>query len=787
MIRHNFLRSVLMALALITFLPLAGTGFGVFSVQAAQAQTVSRIAIDGNSRVDDATLKNYLTIKVGDRATSAAIQASIASLNATGLFSSVNVRYSGGVLRVSVSENPIVASVLFEGNQRFSDENLLAMVNLASRGTFTQERLANDVASIRSAYDDVGYTDVSVTTRVETVQDGRKRVVFVINEGNRAGIAAINFTGNNAFSSGTLKNVIQSKESHLLSWLLNDDELQQDKLDLDKERIRYFYVNRGYPDARVLSAVSEYDASRGAYFVNFTISEGDYYNFGSIGIETSIPGLDTEALKSNIRTYEGNPYSFSDLQKSVEDMAFRATRQGFAFADVRPRLDRDVVNKVFNVTYLVDEGARVYVERVNIVGNTRTRDFVIRRELDFAEGDPFNRSMVSRAKAAIEKLGFFSSVGITTQAGSAPDKVVLTVAVVEKSTGNYGASGGYSSADGILGEISLTESNFLGRGQYVKVALGATANGQTYDFSFTEPRFMGLKISSGIDLYKRVNAETETNYFGYDSNGGQIRFGVPITEELTANLMAGVESKTFTDSYMYDHDNDPNTPKIPHPTAFGDSNLISDGDTLNKLFFGYTLTYNTTNSPISPTDGLIATFSQQYVGWGQNYLRTEAKARYFKELVRDSGVVASIRGQAGVVSDLGGSGAHATETYFKGPNLVRGFQGGGMGPRAANGELLGSMMFAGISAELEFPIPVLPESYGIHGAVWADVGYLSGASPSVSALTVSGNTQQVRTSVGASIIWNSPFGPLRGDFAHVIQQDTGDKTQVFQFTISTLL
>lgn len=768
MIRHNWLRSFVLSVALVLLPPVSGIGFGILGVQAAQAQTVSRINVSGNSRVDDATLKSYLTIRIGDRATSSSIQSSIASLNATGLFSSVSVRFGGGTLSVGVSENAIVASVLFEGNQRFTDENLLAMVNVASSGTFTEQRLAQDVATIRGAYDNAGYTGVSVTARAENVADGRKRVVFSVNEGDRAGIAAINFTGNNAFSSNNLKSIIVSKETHLLSWLFKDDEMQQEKLEFDKQAIRFFYANRGFPDARVLSAVAEYDASKNAYFVSYTIDEGDRYAFGEIGIETSIAGLNTDALRGGIRTYQGNNYNLGDLQRSVESLAFRATGQGFAFADVRPRLDRDVLNKTFNITYLVDEGARIYVERINIVGNTKTRDFVIRRELGFSEGDPFNRSMVSRGKVAIEALNFFASVGVSTQAGSAADKVVLNVAVVEKSTGSYGASAGYSTADGVLGEISLTETNFLGRGQYLKIAVGATPNGQTYDLSFTEPRFMGLKVSAGIDVYSRFNGETSTNFYGSSATGGQIRFGIPITDEVSVNLLAGMENKVIAD--------------ILAPA----SGLVSDGDVLNKAFVGYTLTYNTVDDPIVPTSGLIATLSQQYVGWDHNYIRTEAKARYFIPLMQDSGIVASVRGQAGIINDLSGAGVDPTESFFQGPRLVRGFGANGMGPKSAIGESLGSLVFAGISAEIEFPIPVLPENYGIRGAIWADVGYLSSAS-ALAPATVSGDTQQVRSSIGASLIWNSPFGPLRGDFAHVIQQDTGDSTQVFQFTISTLL
>ena len=395
----------------------------------------------------------------------------------------------------------LTASVLFEGNSGFSDAQLSDMVNVTSRGSFTNASLAADVETIRLAYVAKGYTNVKVGTRLEQAPNGRTRVVFVVDEGQRVGIAAINFTGNNSINSGTLKSVIRTHETHLLSWLFRDDAYSPDQLQIDRQLIELYYMNHGYPDATVTSAVGEFDATRGAYFVNFTINEGERYKFGNIGVETSVPGLNADALTGAIRTSKGSTYSLADLQKSQEEMAFEATAQGYAFADVRPRIDRDVATSTFNVTYLVDEGARIYVERINITGNQKTRDAVIRRELDFGEGDPFNRSMVQRGKSNIEKLGFFKTVSVDFAPGSAPDKVVININVEEQSTGDYGLTAGYDSQSGILGEVSVTERNFLGRGQYVRVAVGASEAGQSFDFSFTEPRFMGLRVSAGVDVY----------------------------------------------------------------------------------------------------------------------------------------------------------------------------------------------------------------------------------------------------------------------------------------------
>jgi len=760
--------SLFLALAILALSPLAGPAAGVFGVEAAQAQTINRIDVTGNSRVDDATVISYLTVRVGDTLHSADIASSTNALLSTGLFSSASITMAGNTLRVKVAENAIVGSVLFEGNQKFSDSQLLDMVNMASSGVYTDERLQTDIQTIKLAYKNAGFEDVAVTARTETDDNGRIRVTFVLNEGQRAGIASISFSGNTVFDSNTLRSIISTKESSWLSWLFRDDTYDQDRLNVDGETIRQYYANHGYPDAQIQSAVGEFDASRNAYFVNFTISEGERYTFGDIGIETSISGLDTEALKSKVSTFNGSRYSAAKLQQTAQEIAVGATDQGFAFADVRPRIDRDIGAHKFNITYLVDEGARIYVERINITGNNKTRDFVIRRELNFAEGDPFNRTLVARGKANIEKLGFFKTVNITTAQGSAPDKIVININVDEAVTGDYGATVGYDSNDGVLGEVSLTERNFLGRGQYLKVALGATQNGHTYDLSFTEPRFMGLKVATGFDVYQHITNENANTFYGTTATGGRVRINVPLTNEINAGIFAGIEQKKFADV------------DVPN------SVLVTDGEMRNSASIGYQLSYSTLDDQRRPHEGFFASLRQEYDGWDNNYINTVLRARYFMPLLEDQKIIASLKGQVGVISDLSGAGVNPTESYMLGPQLVRGFKARGLGPRDATGEALGATFYAGISAEVEFPIPVLPENYGLRGAVWADAGYIgdvSSASPVAPSL---GIDQNLRASVGASLIWDSPFGPLRGDFAQVLQQSTGDQTQLFTLTLSTL-
>lgn len=755
----KLVRSALLALALTVLAPLAGVGGIFMGVEAAQAATVSKISVVGNSRVDDATVIKYLALGVGDAATSTNLNASVDALQATGLFKMASVTMQGSTLVVKVSENSVVASVLFEGNQRFSDANLVAMVDIMNRGTLDDGGLSRDVESIKKAYVDVGFTAVSVTTRIDPVGDGRVRVVFVVDEGVRTGIAAINFTGNNSIGAGQLKSVVRTHETSFLSWLLRDDNYTPDQLDIDKQLIIQYYANHGFPDAQVASAVAEYNAERNGYFISYTIVEGGAYRFGKIGLETSISGLDANVLTGQIRTHEGDRFSAAEMARTAQDIAVEATNLGYPFADVRPRVERDVATGTFGVTYLVDEGQHLYIDRINITGNDKTRDFVIRRELPFAEGDPFNRALVTQGKSKIEALGFFSRVDFGVEQGSAADKVTLNINVAETSTGDYGATAGYDSKSGILGELSLTERNFLGRGQYLKASIGASQTGRSFDFSFTEPYFMGLKVSAGLDAYDHITDETTTNVYGTTVTGGQLRFGLPVTRDVNASVFFGLDQTAIVDAKK------------------GYSALFKDNDKFNKAWIGYTLAYNTLDDQKHPTEGAVASLTQSYNGYDYNFLKTEAKARYYMPILADSGVIGSIKVQGGIITDFSGSGVNALESFNYGGQLVRGFVNIGQQVDSTD-EYVGYTAYAGASAEVQFPIPMLPESYGLTGAIWADAAYIAGAGAASKPINPA-STQNIKSSVGASIIWDSPFGPLRGDTGFVLSGASTD-TKAYQ-------
>jgi outer membrane protein insertion porin family len=780
----KLLRGAVLAFALLFLAPLAGVGGLIVGVEAAQAATISKISVSGNTKVETSAIVKLLAIHVGDVATATKINESVQSLTSSGLFKTVSVTVQGSVLVVKVTENPIIASVLFQGNVRFSDDNLVAMIDIMNRGTVDQAGLARDVQSITKAYHDAGYTDASVSTKLDPTSDGRVMVTFVVDEGTRTGIAAVNFTGNNSIGTWTLKSIIKTHETGWLSWLLRDDSYTQDQLQTDRLLIQQYYQNHGFPDAQVTSATAEYNADRKGYFINFTVVEGSPYKFGKIGIETSIAGLDANQVTSLIATHQGDRFTQAGVDQTSQDIAVEATNLGYPFADVRPRIIRNAEAGTFDVTYLVDEGQHLYVERINITGNDKTRDFVIRREIGFSEGDAFSRSLVARAKTNIQALGFFSNVDISAQPGSAGDKVILNIAVVEQSTGNYGITAGYDSSAGILGELSIEEKNFLGRGQYVKASVGASLGGNTAEFAFTEPHFAGLNLSAGIDIYRHATQESNTAIYGTTSTGGQLRLGLPLTRDLRATIFAGLDQTVVTDSAAP-------FSQVLVPCDPVPANGCANGLTFNKAWVGYSLNYDTLDDQQHPTQGVIASLNQQYVGWNYNYLKTEAKARLFVPILPDAGVVGSLKLQGGIINDFGGN-LNPIEAFGYGSTIVRGFAPGMMGPTYTGSdsvaESLGFTGYASASLEAQFPIPMLPETYGLSGAVWADAAYISGNSTSLSPDTGSFE-QAFKSSVGASIIWDSPFGPLRGDFALPLTYSANEQAhlQYFAFTINQLL
>ncbi|MBO0662359.1 outer membrane protein assembly factor BamA [Jiella sp. MQZ9-1] len=779
------------------------------SVTAASAATVSRIVVRGNSRVDADTIRGFMQIKPGQNVTAADQDAAVRRLYSTGLFSNVRVSQSGSTLTVQVDENEVVNQVLFQGNSKLKDKQLMDAVQTAPRGAYSKSIVDADVDAIKKAYTSIGRSDAVVTPQIQQIGKGQVNVIFNIQEGDRTKIASISFVGNKAFGDSRLKHVIALRESGLLSFIQRDDVYDPQRLDADEETLRKFYYNHGYADFRILSAVAELDPKQNSYYITITVDEGERYTFGKITIDSTIEGVDTQSLYSDLDTTEGEVYSAKEVEDTLVNLTNALANKGFAFAQVTPRGNRDFANHTIAIDYVIDQGPRVYVERIEIRGNTKTRDYVIRREFDIAEGDAFNQVLIQRAKQRLEDLKYFNTVKISTAPGSEPDRVIVIVDVNEKPTGEISVGGGYttsSESSGPVAEVGIQERNFLGRGQFIKVSAGLGTNSRSYQLSFTEPYFLGQRLAAGFDVY-----HTKTTGDDYDvtRTGGDVRLAAPITDHLTAQVAYNYKRESYGDSTGLTVINPSDTSTTikstcgdPNPQnnlndkggnpikapSFTNSPIINQAicnSPYSTSSVSYSLTYNTLDNNQDPRDGFKVQAGQEFAGLGGDarYIKTTGKATYFNLLSEEYDVIGQLSGGAGNVMSLGSGGLRVFDNFFKGEDIVRGFDSRGIGPRQY-GVAIGGRDYANVSAEATFPLPGINRDLGFRGAVFADAGSLWD-SEYAGQPGVVGTDFAVRASAGVGLIWASPFGPLRVNYAYPLKKEKFDDTQQFSFGFSS--
>lgn len=800
-------RSLFIASVLAIMVPVTLPGAPLLGVVKAQADVVSSIVVRGNQRVETETVRSYLLVKPGQSFGAREVDESLKALYATGLFSDVQITRGGGSLVVTVVESPLINRVAFEGNKRIPDEQLNTVIESRPRGLLSRSRVQSDVQRILEVYRRAGRFQASVEPKIIELTQNRVDLVYEVNDGDKTGISRIDFVGNAAFSDGRLRDVIRTRETGLLSFLRTTDTYDQDRLNADQELLRRFYTRNGYADFRVISANADLDRERNTFFVSFTVEEGQQYRFGAIDVQSSLPELDPARLNSVVLTREGAVYSAEDIEKTMEAISIEASRMGYAFAQVRPRASRDAEGQTIAITYYVDEGPRVYVERIEVRGNTRTRDFVIRREFDLVEGDAFNRTLVDRAERRLRNLQFFKNVRISTTQGSASDRVIIVVDVEEQATGDISFGVGYSSTDGIIGDISLTEKNFLGRGQYLRVSFGGGQSKRNAEFSFTEPFFLGRRISAGFDLYQRVQDANSFQSYEEETRGGGIRFGLPIDDAWSVGV--GYQLYAQRIGVSADALNGKGTDDVSWALKqfLCGSNLIRPGDpdapaditspmcpagvTSREVLisqFSWNLTYNTVDHPTFPRSGIFAQLKQDIAGLGGDvgFVKTTVEARIHRELLADFGLTGMLRARAGHMFAIG-NGHRIFDQFNNGSDLVRGFAPSGFGPRTADtNESIGGRMYVAATAQVDFPIPGLPEELGLYGSAFGDAGAIWDADTSLlGGAGVINNDFKIRSSVGVGILWRSPFGPLRFDLAYPITKANGDKTQLFRFSGGT--
>src|SRR5664280_2524956 len=725
---------------------LVGTGLvGVASSGVAAAQSANSIDVRGNRRVETSTVQSYFKPGPGGRLSVEQEDEGLKSLIATGLFEDVRIDHSGGRLVVTVVENPVINRVAFEGNKKAKDDQLKVEVQSKPRGTLSRPTVQADVQRIIEIYHRSGRFDIKVEPKIIELPNNRVDLVFEITEGAKTGVRQIRFVGANAYSSGRLKDVIKTSESNWLSFLQSTDIYDPDRVEADRDLLRRFYLKHGYADVRIVAAVGEYDPDKKGFLVTFTIDEGSQYHVGTLDVVSNVRAINQASLRSSLKFSAGSVYNADLVERSVEAMTIEAAKHGYAFASVRPRGDRDFEKKVINLTFVVEEGTRAYIERINILGNTRTRDYVIRREFDIGEGDAYNRALIDRAERRLKNLNYFKTVKITNEPGSAPDRVVVNVNVEEMSTGEFSISGGYSTADGFLAEVSVADRNLMGRGQFAKAAVSFGQYTRGVNLSFVEPFLLGYRMAGGIDLFARQSLATSYVSYNTQSIGTNLRLGFALSEELSLQPHYSIYQQKIT---LPDLLNDcilspnalsnaggtgpgsavaagnPGGPGVNQLSESGRTDDGSGGSSLNcyangeaslpvrmelangavlTSLLGYTLAYSTLDNNKSPTSGLYASITQDVAGIGGdvNFIRTTAESRTYYEVLPD--IVSVLHLQGGYLAGWGDRDLRMLDHFQMGPNLVRGFAPAGIGPRdltsGTTNDALGGSMYWGASFE----------------------------------------------------------------------------------------
>lgn len=824
------------------------------------APIIQNIAVRGNQRIEAETVGSYLPVQPGMPAEEELLDLSLKTLFRTGLFSDVTLEMQpNGTLLIEVVENPIVNRVIFEGNRRLKDDKITEEIQLAPRTVYTRAKVQSDVQKIIELYRAKGRFAATVTPKVTPLEQNRIDVIYEVDEGPKTGIAKVNFIGNEVFTDNELRGVILTKESRWWRFFTNYDNYDPDRLEYERQLLREHYGKNGYADFQVVSAVAELTPDRKDFFITFTVDEGPQYTVGEVRVKTTLAKLNGDILVNYVPMRQGQTFDSEKIEKAVESLTFATGTAGYAFVDVNEQLIRHAESNTMDVTFVVNEGPRVYVDRINIKGNTRTLDKVIRREIRLAEGDAFNRVLVDRSRARIRSLGYFKDVTIEEKPGSAPDRTELDVSVEEQSTGSLSVGVGISSTENFIVDLSIEERNLLGRGQYLRFRVQASSRTRQVDLRFTQPYFLDRNLAAGGSIFNQRTNFRESG-FVRDRIGMGLNAGFQVSEY----GRGGVNYLLTRDSVQIDTRNqvfvaspqDPTSVLVPGATPISvtpftfedaDGNEIpgqnvvanfcdfltssltptceSRGQFLTSLV-GVSLNFDKRDDPITPRRGWRAggSLSVAGVGGDVNYYQAEFNGAWYHPIIGD--FIGSIKGRAGYIDGYAGDTVRLSDRFFEGASTFRGFEVAGVGPRylvgstqidpnrpelgmnpqTRNGRLLGQSIGAKIyaigTAEVLLPLP-LPDQYGIRAALFSDFGTVGSVDSATKALNddprfyvdLDGDgiaetapiqdDLALRATAGVSVSWDSPFGPVRFDFAHILMKEEYDRTEGFRFSAGT--
>jgi len=752
---------------------------GLIPVPALAEQTAQTITVEGNRRIDAETVRSYFHATPDGRYDAAALDAALKALLATNLFEHVTIDHAGERLVVHLTEAAVLDHVAFEGNKKIKDAELTAAIESKARGPLQRALVQSDVGRIMEVYRHAGRDDVGVVPEIINRGSDKVDLVFEVTEGQKTTVRQIDFVGNTIFSKRQLAAVIKTSATNVLSFLTGGDAYDPDRVAADRELLRQYYRGKGYADASVPSASAEYDPAKHGFALTFSIDEGPLYHFGDISMDCHVPGLDPEKLRGQLLIRTGAVFDGNALDKTSDVVATEMAKLGFPFAQAVSHTTRDPDARRIGVALVIEQGPRAYVERIEIHGNTRTRDYVIRREFDIAEGDAYNKALIDRAERRLKNLNYFKTVKISSKPGSVADRVVLDVEVEDQSTGDFSIAGGYSTTDGVLAEVKAGENNFMGTGQVLKASVSFGQYAQGADFSASDPYFLGSHVSAGVDIFAKQTDSSYYQSYGSDIYGATLQFGTPLNEQVGVQWRYSISRQDVT----LDPASLAAAPSLPIQQA-----ALAGPQWVSAV--GDTITYNTLDNTKNPTSGIISETKQDLAGLGGDvdFLRTTEDVRYYQSI--NSDLTGMVRAQGGYITGWGGQQVPLIDSFFGGPSLVRGFAPDGFGPRdltpGTTMDNVGGSMYWATTAELQSSIPGVPQEYGLKASAFVDAGsvFHYGGPTTFPGSTQSmqlANANVVRSSVGVGLTWGSPFGALTVNYAVPITKAPYDVVQPLGF------
>lgn len=731
-----------------------------------QTNTIREIRVNGVQRIEPSTVLTYLGVSVGDEVTSENLNQALKNLYGTGLFADVNMNEQNGALIIDVVENPIINEIAFEGNDQVKDGELLAEISLRPRQVFTKTQVQNDVSRLYEIYRRSGRFAANVDPKIIQLDQNRVNLVFEINEGGITKIKGIRFVGNEVYDDSTLASELSTKEDRWYRFLSSDDRYDPDRVEYDKELLRQFYLKEGYADFQVTSANAELAKDQKEFYLTFNVNEGPRYRIGNVAIDSDLRGFDGASIVEQVDVLPGQWYNADEVQTSVVQMTDALGDQQYAFVDIKPVTKRNIDNDTIDVTFKIGESPRVFVERIDINGNVRTIDKVIRREMTIVEGDPFSRTKLAKSEQKLRDLGFFENVAVSTSQGSAPDQIVIDVGVTEQSTGELSVGAGFSTNDGPLADLRIRERNLLGKGQDLLLSTTIAGERTQFEASFTEPHFLDRDLSAGADVFHSTQDLQDESSFDQTRTGGAVRIGYPLSEK-------------WGQSWKYRFENN----EIDNVDASA-SRFISDQEGKRTTSaISQRLAYDDRDSRLFPTEGLYSWLDGEVAGLGGDakYVSGKLGSNYFIPLYKRK-VVLDFLGEVGAIGGWGDEDVQINERFYLGGTSLRGFERAGVGPRdSLTDDSLGGNFFYRGSAELKFPLG-LPEELGIAGHAFTDIGSLWELDETSAGIF---DENSLRASSGVGVSWRSPLGPIRVDVAQPWLEEEFDKDEIFRFSFGT--